>query len=139
MHIFTYGSLMFLDIWQNIVKGQYRSELARLSGYQRVYIKNAEYPVLRSSSARSEVDGLVYFDVSNSDIKRLDTFEGLYYHRKALVIQTSSAASSAPLLAETYLLKRQFRHLASARIWSPEQFSRRDKPNFISQYCRTRG
>ncbi|MBP9612525.1 MAG: gamma-glutamylcyclotransferase, partial [Sulfurospirillum sp.] len=76
-HIFTYGSLMFEEVWNSLVLGQYTSAPAFLEGYARRCVKNEEYPVV--FEANESVNGILYYDVEPYDVERLDAFEGEYY------------------------------------------------------------
>lgn len=43
-HLFTYGSLMFEDVWNRLVKGNYLSQKAMLAnGYARRCVKDDVY------------------------------------------------------------------------------------------------
>ena len=44
MHLFTYGSLMFPQVWSVVVRGDYKKQSARLHGHQRRSIKGETYP-----------------------------------------------------------------------------------------------
>lgn len=78
-HLFTYGSLMFEDVWNRLVRGNYLSQQATLMGYARRSVKNDEYPVIFKPMSLS---GVVYYDISDEDMITLDAFEGEYYERK---------------------------------------------------------
>ena len=73
-HLFTYGSLMFEDVWNRLVKGNYLSQKATLRGYARRSVKGDEYPVI--FQADELVEGVVYYDISEEDRIILDIFEG---------------------------------------------------------------
>ena len=81
-HLFTYGTLMFEEIWSLVVCGSYRSRTGTLRGFTRKAVKGAEYPVIYPGSRDDLVQGTVYFDVTPADIERLDIFEGDYYARQ---------------------------------------------------------
>jgi len=81
MHVFTYGSLMFPAVWQRVVSGDYQSSEALLSGFERRAVRGATYPCLVRSESSPPVQGVLYYDVSNVDLDRLDEFEGEQYQR----------------------------------------------------------
>ncbi|MGZ5781655.1 MAG: gamma-glutamylcyclotransferase family protein, partial [Burkholderiaceae bacterium] len=66
-HIFTYGSLMFPQVWQRVVRGQYHSANAIVSGYARYTIVGETYPAI-IEQAGATVHGVVYFDVDEQDV-----------------------------------------------------------------------
>ena len=58
--IFTYGSLMFAPVWQRIVSGHYASCPAILTDYQRLAVKNEEYPVAIPAMGH-HIEGVLYY------------------------------------------------------------------------------
>lgn len=133
MHLFTYGSLMYSDIWQSIVQGQYLNERAILTGYQRVFIKGDRYPVLRSAPFNSGFTGTVYFDLNVQDVLLLDRFEGDFYQRRPIIVKSVKSDSPA-IKAQAYLLKPQYQHLASTRPWTEQIFEQKHKALFKGTY-----
>jgi len=89
MHIFTYGSLMFPAVWQRVVRGEYVSSEAWLSGFERRAVRGATYPCLIPSELSPPVEGLLYYDVNYVDLKRLDEFEGEQYQRLLVACELS--------------------------------------------------
>jgi gamma-glutamylcyclotransferase (GGCT)/AIG2-like uncharacterized protein YtfP len=119
-NVFTYGSLMFDPVWSKVVEGSYDRCEAVLQSYDRKGVRNEVYPVIVPSASYSQVQGLVYLDVSASDLARLDQFEGEYYFRKTEQIVTSDMTI---LPAEIYVLKEEHYAILSPRAWDPEYFS----------------
>jgi gamma-glutamylcyclotransferase (GGCT)/AIG2-like uncharacterized protein YtfP len=44
MHLFTYGTLMFPEVWQAVVGRQFETTPAQLPGYQIFRVRDAVYP-----------------------------------------------------------------------------------------------
>lgn len=132
MNIFTYGSLMYSDIWQSLVEGRYRQAPSLALGYQRVCIKNDIYPVTCVAPRTSSVRGVVYFDVRENDLRQLDHFEGEFYQRRALNLYLPLQATC--VAAEAYMLSPRFEHLASGKPWNPRRFSSQNKTRFKNLY-----
>jgi len=90
-HVFTYGSLMFPEVWQRVVRGDYRSAPAVLDGHARFALAGETYPgaIARSGAI---VAGIVYFDVSDADVAALDAFEGSQYRRDRVRIRLDGGA-----------------------------------------------
>jgi gamma-glutamylcyclotransferase (GGCT)/AIG2-like uncharacterized protein YtfP len=126
-HIFTYGSLMFADVWEKVVRGKYRSGAAVATGHARFAIRGETYPGMVAASGQ-EVAGVVYFDVVAEDLAALDAFEGEVYRRDAVTVQL---ASGETVDADTYI------YLDAARLadapWEPEAFQMQ---RFLDTYCR---
>jgi gamma-glutamylcyclotransferase (GGCT)/AIG2-like uncharacterized protein YtfP len=131
MNLFTYGSLMSPLVWLRVVQATYRSETALLSGYIRKAVKGATYPVVYPRTDSDTVEGLVYYDISADDMKRLDRFEGDYYQRRSESVRLSDGRL---IDAEVYILKEAFRSIASDRDWDQKQFEREGLSSFLSSY-----
>lgn len=126
IHIFTYGSLMFPQVWQRVVSGTYVAQPATLHDYQRFAVRNDTYPGIVASRG-SCVEGLIYRDVSTSDVSELDHFEGDAYRR----IEVDAVdAEGHSVLVQTYLAL----HASdlSDQPWLPERFQLQ---RFLDTYC----
>lgn len=131
MHnIFTYGSLMFDRVWARVVKGHYPSTPATLHGYQRLAVRGEEYPVALPA-AHASIPGVLYLGVNPADIERLDAFEGDYYLRLPTPVVLASGQTR---LAETYILKPSYRHIAEPGDWDVEKFRTSGIEHFIARY-----
>lgn len=129
MHVFTYGSLMFPEVWNQVVQGQYPQAVAVARGYRRFAVQDETYPGMIEISG-AEVQGVVYFDVGSPDLAALDAFEGEDYRRVSIPLDL---ADGSPIQAETYLYLPLAR--LSQRDWRPENFEMR---RFLETYCRAR-
>lgn len=128
-HVFTYGSLMFAQVWQRVVRGAYRSCPAMAHGFARHAIAGETYPgMIRRDGAN--VPGMLYFDVGPDDIAALDTFEGAEYRRETVL---ATLAFGEQVTAETYLYLLPQK--LSESPWRPEEFQ---MESFIGSYCRDR-
>ena len=123
-HVFTYGSLMFPEVWNRVVRGRYQSCPARLEGYRRHALTDVSYPAIVAESG-AEVEGVLYLDVDAADLARLDAFEGAEYRRAAVPVSTASGTTTA----QTYVWLDATR--LAHRPWLPERFS---IPAFLGAY-----
>jgi gamma-glutamylcyclotransferase (GGCT)/AIG2-like uncharacterized protein YtfP len=119
VHVFTYGSLMFDQVWSNVVGGMYEKVTARLYGYKRRRIRGEIYPAVLPGTNRDHVDGSIYLDVSQSDVKTLDTFEGEYYQKEMVECDLTDGGSIA---AWVYLFKDRYRDCVEDEPWDPVWF-----------------
>ena len=126
-HIFTYGSLMFPQVWQRVVRGSYRAAPAVASGFARLEIIGETYPGMVAQPG-SSVPGVLYFDVTAHDIAALDAFEGAEYRRDTVQVTLESGESVATG-TYIYLLPQKL----SESPWLPEKFQ---MERFIGSYCR---
>lgn len=116
MHIFTYGSLMFPEVWQRVVHGDCRSGAATLNGYRRRAMHGVTYPGVVPDSAES-VAGLLYFDVAPHHVQALDCFEGAEYERREVSVTLSNGTV---VQAHTYIYLHPEK--LSDSPWQPERF-----------------
>ena len=59
MHLFTYGSLMFAEVWQRVVGRSFATVPATLKGYDIFRVRGANFPGVVQASPTSEVCGIV--------------------------------------------------------------------------------
>ncbi|WP_024851191.1 gamma-glutamylcyclotransferase family protein [Hydrogenovibrio kuenenii] len=132
-HIFTYGSLMYPEVWQQLVKGNYDSCQANLSGYHRKSIHQQDYPAVFQDemSKNKQVLGRVYFDVSPDDQVTLDTFEGEEYDR---LTERLFIPDLGEIEVEVYVFKPDYLHRVTDEDWDVEAFEAEGLQRFLNQY-----
>ena len=131
MHVFTYGSLMFVPVWSKVVTGAYRSACAWLPGYQRCCVAGEVYPALIPATAAASVEGRLYFDIGDADLQRLDQFEGQYYQRQPVTCRLEDNTAAA---AQVYVFRSEYRHLVDLSDWDAEKFAEEGIHAFLAQY-----
>lgn len=127
-HVFVYGSLLFDEVWSRVVEGQYSSFGATLSGYRRHAVAGETYPAVMPL-AGSSVQGLVYENVSQSDIDRLDLFEGREYRREKASVTDAHGQSVS---AHFYLWLEPTKALD--QDWDIEHFKAEGLKRFMATY-----
>jgi len=103
---------------------------ATLQNYRRSRIRGEEYPGI-IADAGSEVAGILYLNLPDSALQRLDEFEGEQYTRQELQVITEQGSSCA---AMAYVIKSQHSHLLTGETWSYEHFLAHGKSQFLSTY-----
>jgi gamma-glutamylcyclotransferase (GGCT)/AIG2-like uncharacterized protein YtfP len=131
MNIFTYGSLMFEQVWSTVVNGTYSRSKARLFGYQRRKLSGETYPALIPGTRDDHVDGIVYFKIDPNDRERLDQFEGVYYAKK---LETCILPDQRLVSAYVYVFKQEYSALVGEDSWNPEWFERIGIHRFMAAY-----
>ena len=128
-NVFTYGSLMFPVVWERVVQGRYRSSEATVHGFQRLRIRGEQYPALIIDPHAGSLTGRIYYEVSASDIARLDHFETSDYARVPLAVTVAKKT----LTADAYLTLTPD---ALERLeWSPATFERDGLESFLATYA----
>ena len=125
-NVFTYGSLMFPAVWEQIVRVHCLSCTATLNEYGRYAVADAAYPGM-IAQAGSAVEGVLYLDVDPADVARLDAFEGNEYRRAAVQV---CLADGRHMDAQTYLFTAIGRLDYSA--WDADAF---DIVRFMAIHC----
>lgn len=133
-NIFTYGSLMFDQVWSLVVKGDYDRCEATLHGYDRKSVRGEVYPVLFPSSPQSQIQGIIYFEVTPFDLEAIDRFEGEYYFRKTELVDTEE---HGVISVEVFVLKEEYYAIISHQDWDPVKFSTTGIHFFIHNYMQT--
>ncbi len=119
-HIFTYGSLMFDSVWRRVVQGIYEKSGARVFGYRRRRIHGEVYPAAIPGMCADGVDGIVYLNVSEEDLRRLDEFEGLCYRRQVTECQLPEGNT---VRASFYVFRDEYSYLIADEDWDAEWFA----------------
>ncbi|MBB5185875.1 gamma-glutamylcyclotransferase (GGCT)/AIG2-like uncharacterized protein YtfP [Zhongshania antarctica] len=129
-NVFTYGSLMCADIMATVSGVSALSESALLRNYRRYAVLDEDYPAL-IAEAGAETHGLLYRNISDEGLRRLDVFEGDYYQRCELVV---ALLDGCQVSAQTYVFRADYRHLIADWPWSFEHFLNVGKSNFENAY-----
>ncbi|RZA02099.1 MAG: gamma-glutamylcyclotransferase [Moraxellaceae bacterium] len=132
MHnLFTYGSLMFPAVWQQLVPTPGFSTCAFLPGFSRRLIFLDTYPLLIADAKSSGILGKIYYGLTEADIARLDWFEGEIYQR----IAVEAFTEQGKLSCQTYVPKQEFNMLAMQDSWRGDIFRQTQLPIFLARYC----
>ena len=119
MHVFTYGTLMFPEVWQAVVGRQFASVEATASGYAIYRVRDAVFPGIIAAGEQDAVRGVVYFDVDSASLTRLDLFEDDFYRRETLWLSCDDGQRRA---ADAYVVPDENRHVLTAESWQAERF-----------------
>jgi gamma-glutamylcyclotransferase (GGCT)/AIG2-like uncharacterized protein YtfP len=131
MHVFTYGTLMFPEVWQAVVGRQFEAVEGTAAGFANYRVVDAVFPGIVKAGDRDLVHGVVYLDVDDASLTRLDLFEDDFYERQSLWVECADGQRRA---AEAYIVPPQNRHVLTDEPWqraafvasgSLEQFIRR--------------
>lgn len=119
MHVFTYGSLMFPEVWSVVVAREFHTIAGTASGYAIYRVRDAVFPAIVAAGNESVVRGLLYLDVDDESIARLDRFEDDFYDRLELLVDCADGKDRA---AGAYVVAPKNRHVITAEPWSAEWF-----------------
>ena len=122
---------MFEPVWSRLACGSYVKRTARLQGFTRRKVRGDVYPVIFHSHEAEWVDGIVYLDVSDTDFRALDLFEGEIYDRESHMVIVEDGEKT---IASVYVLKDTFYHMVDDVKWDPDVFATRGLSNFLGHY-----
>lgn len=118
MHVFTYGSLMFPEVWKIVAGRDFETVAGTAAGYAVFRVRDAAFPGI-TAAADSEVRGLVYLDVDDESVARLDRFEDTFYDRLSLSIDCGDGARRD---ADAYVIPATHRSILTEEPWTAEGF-----------------
>ena len=128
-NLFTYGSLMYDEIWTRLTTDKYKKIQAELDGYVRKSIKGEVFPALIKGDGSTS--GILYLDVSKEDMQTIDIFEGDIYKRIEGKVLTENGKC---LTCFFYVLLDSCFHIISDDEWDPLVFEKTGLNLMIGEY-----
>ena len=119
MHVFTYGTLMFPEVWRLVVGREFRSAEGTAAGFAIYRVADAVFPGIVAASDADAVRGVVYLDVDDASLDRLDTFEDNFYERQALWIACDDGQRRQ---ANAYVVPAHNRKVLTDEPWDRDEF-----------------
>jgi gamma-glutamylcyclotransferase (GGCT)/AIG2-like uncharacterized protein YtfP len=119
MHIFTYGTLMFPEVWRAVAGLDFPSVAGAVSGFAAYRVRDAVFPGIVATDDREAVRGVLYFDVSETAVARLDRFEDNFYVRQTLTIACDDGIQRQ---ADAYVVPIDRRDVLTDESWTRESF-----------------
>jgi gamma-glutamylcyclotransferase (GGCT)/AIG2-like uncharacterized protein YtfP len=133
MHVFTYGTLMFPEVWRAVVGQEFGRVRGAAPGYAVYRVKNAVFPGIVECAAVKVAPGVVYLDVDAPAMARLDLFEDDFYERRAVSVDCEDGERR---LAEAYVVPEVRRTVLTTEPWRAEEFvARGDLTKFIQRFA----
>jgi len=121
---------MIPDVMYAVTTREFRFVEAILRGYARFTVKGASYPGI-IPEADAVTEGIIYFNVDELSLERLDIFEGDLYQRTPTRAETEREAI---LNAETYVVKPEYGDYLSLQKWDVEEFVQNSLEAFLNTY-----
>lgn len=130
MNVFCYGTLLLPEIMARVTGRHFRSDSGRLRGYVRLRVRDEMYPAILPFPD-THTDGVVYYDVDESSLQKLDAFEGALYRRTSVNIETESGEW---VEAEAYVIRLNSRNRLTADAWDETEFRLKHLKKFLESY-----
>jgi gamma-glutamylcyclotransferase (GGCT)/AIG2-like uncharacterized protein YtfP len=132
--LFCYGTLQVPEVIKSVTGRTYQGQTATVRDYAIYKVKNAEYPGIIHSSD-SEIEGILYADVSDEDLKVLDLFESDLYRRQLLGVVLADGSTCK---AWCYVIRDKNKSLLTTDTWRLEDFLDNGLESFMTGYVNGR-
>jgi gamma-glutamylcyclotransferase (GGCT)/AIG2-like uncharacterized protein YtfP len=119
MHVFTYGTLMFPEVWRAVVGREFATVDGVADGYAIFRVQDAVFPGIMAAGERDQVRGVVYLDVDHASLTRLDLFEDDFYVRQSLWIDCEDGERRS---ADAYVVPSENQSVLSDDVWNRATF-----------------
>lgn len=128
MKLFTYGTLMFPEVWRRISIGEFPSQPATLYGYEIYGVKDAVYPGIVRTNGNSVVKGLLYEGLDKDTLFELDTYESSFYERIPVVAVTADGVETK---CHAYVVPDNRRDLLTKERWDADRFREHELEKYL--------
>ena len=119
MHVFTYGTLMFPQVWKAVVGRDFASVAGAAAGYAIYRVHDAVFPGIVAAGDREAVRGVVYLEVDQASVVRLDLFEDDFYRRVSLWVDCDDGQRRS---ADAYVVPPENRAVLTDQPWQADEF-----------------
>ncbi|HVZ33418.1 MAG TPA: gamma-glutamylcyclotransferase family protein [Polyangiaceae bacterium] len=131
--LFAYGTLQVPEILVQLLGRTLPAVNAVLVGYRCFRVSEKPYPGIIAEPGAS-VSGLLYAGASETELALLDWYEGEFYERRLVELQT--AAGAVPGFA--YVFQAAQRERLGAEEWDLAGFRRDHLAQYLEDVARTR-
>jgi len=132
--LFCYGTLQVTEVIRAVTGRTYPGVAATLYGYAIYRVKDAEYPGIIPAE-NSEIEGIVYDNVSDNDLKVLDLFESDLYRRQLLDIKLPDDKLRR---AWCYVIPDHNKRMLTDEVWRLKDFLEHGLESFMKGYVEGR-
>lgn len=131
MNLFVSGVLVFPEAMAAVVgkRCPFREGLVR--GYAGLKLKQSNDAALIPFPDVC-AEGVVYSDLSDDAVRRLDHFTGPLFHRVEVNVETPGEQW---VEAEAYVLKLREKKLLTAHAWDADEFRRKHLAKFLKAHA----
>ncbi len=119
MHVFTYGTLMFPEVWRAVVGRPFETVEGTAAGFEVFCVREAVFPGMAAGTKACSVRGVVYLDVDSASCEQLDRFEDDFYERQSISIDCSDGQQR---MADAYVVPPANRNVLTSEPWDREAF-----------------
>jgi gamma-glutamylcyclotransferase (GGCT)/AIG2-like uncharacterized protein YtfP len=133
MNVFTYGTLMFPEVWRAVTGEMGAHVSGHVAGFAIYRVADAVYPGIVATTTADVVPGVLYFDVDGAAISRLDQFEDDFYRRQMVRVHCDDGRVCE---AATYVVPPEKRSVLAHERWSHDEFvARGELQHFLAKFA----
>jgi hypothetical protein len=111
---------MFTEVFEAVVGIAVEKQTCMLPGYERLKLNGQVYPGIREKRHAS-VEGALYRGLSQSQLHRLDQYEGDEYLRELVMVRDHNHRYFP---AWVYVLQPKYNNLLSQETWDAAEFEK---------------
>ena len=130
-NVFVSGPLMFRDVIKAVTGQTFPIKDGLLRGYAQFVLQDEGQAAMIPFPDR-EVDGIVYLDVDDDSLARIDAFQGPRFERQDVTVE---AGEGEWLDACAYCLKLSRKKFLTAREWDEDEY-RQNHLEKVLEACR---
>jgi gamma-glutamylcyclotransferase (GGCT)/AIG2-like uncharacterized protein YtfP len=130
MNLFTYGTLMFPEVWRRVVGRECSTVGGTLSGFAVFKVQGGTYPVMIHAAQHEIVRGVIYLDIDADSMLSLDEYESDLYDRISV---RPAAADGRRLECQAYVLPPGRAKFATRESWEAARFEREALADYLAR------
>jgi gamma-glutamylcyclotransferase (GGCT)/AIG2-like uncharacterized protein YtfP len=128
MHLFTYGTLMFPEVWRRIAVREVVSERALLNGFAIYRVKDAIIPGIVRAQDGDCVEGVLYRNLDEEMLFELDAYESEFYSRELVKVITDNGQT---VDCQAYVVPDNRRDMLTDERWDPDWFAQHKLASYL--------
>jgi len=129
MHLFTYGTLTFPEVWQRIAVQEAVAERAELTGFAIYRVRDAVFPGIVRASQEDVVAGVLYRDLDDETMFELDAYESDFYRRDTVSVVTQMGESQE---CQVYIVPESRRDMLTDEPWDAKWFAEHKLESYLN-------
>ena len=129
MNLFTYGTLVFPEVWQRIAVREAVAEPAVLAGFAIYRVRGAVFPGIVREDSLDGVQGVLYRDLDDDTVFELDAYESDFYLREAVTVVTDAGEAVG---CQVYVVPDFRRDMLTDETWDAKWFAEHKLEKYLS-------
>lgn len=130
MNLFVYGTLIHPDIYHLVTGTRKAGEQATAEGFEVLGVQGQSFPGMIEKPGFI-ASGILYRNLTEDELDRLDYYEDDFYVRKAIEITIQSQPGKNEL-AWAYLVPESNHHVLSREQWDYSDFCKNHLNDFMN-------